>query len=460
MDEFAVRDLRQAVASVAPDELIQLCQELLRRPGVSGREGDVARFVAESMRSLGYDSVVIDSYGNVVGEIVFSAEGPRLLLTAQMDHVDAGDAAEWSKYPFGAFIEENRIYGRAASDQKGALAAMMLAASLLKRDRSGALKGRLFVAGAVHQETFERVASKAIGDFTDPDCVIVGEASGLLLERGQRGRAEIRVDVFGRMAHSSHPEFGVNAADVMIEFLSFLKNRFNPPRDAFLGEGILVLTNLFSSPSYNRESSQREARPDSSAIPERCTAVFDRRLLLGETLESVVRQFEEIVQEAVRVLPELRAKVSYPVMEDRCYTGAPIRGSHYAPAWTIPSGTPFLRELSAALEGAGLRFEVSALPGFGTNGCYYAAERMLPTAVYGPSRRELVHTVDEYIEIDALVDSCRGYYAMAERLLTSRAAGKGASSASQAAGRPVGRQGKERVSAKEEKRRKVHGAAG
>ena len=420
MEEFCVRDLRQGPVSAKKDDLIQLCQELLRRPGVSGREGDVARFVAESMRSLGFDSVVIDSYGNVVGEIVFSREGPRLLLTAQMDHVDAGDVAEWSKYPFGAFIEENRIYGRAASDQKGALAAMMLAGALLKRERSEGLHGRLFVAGAVHQETFERVASKAIGDLTDPDCVIVGEASDLALERGQRGRAEIRVDVFGRMAHSSHPEFGVNAADMMVHFISFLKKRFTPPCDEFLGEGILVLTNLFSSPSYNREVSQREARPDSSALPERCTAVFDRRLLHGETLESVIQEFKEILNDASCVIPELRAKVSYPVMEDRCYTGAPIRGSHYAPAWTIPRDTPFLCLLSEALADAGLSSEISTLPGFGTNGCHYAAERLLPTVVYGPSRKELVHTVDEYIEIDALTDSCRGYCAMAERILTSR----------------------------------------
>ena len=132
------------------------------------------------------------------------------------------------------------------------------------------------------------------------------------------------------------------------------------------------------------------------------------------------------------------------MMEDRCYTGAPIRGSHYAPAWTIPSDAPFLRVLSAALEEAGLCPDVSARPGFGTNGCHYAAERLLPTVVYGPSRRELVHTVDEYIEIDALVDSCRGYFAMAERLLASRT---------------LCGQGKKRVSVKEEKRRKVHGAA-
>ncbi|MDI9371204.1 MAG: YgeY family selenium metabolism-linked hydrolase [Synergistaceae bacterium] len=412
------RRLSQTALSAGPDDLVQLCRELIRRPGISGREGEVARFTVESMRSLGFDSVTVDSYGNVVGEIVFGGDGPRLLLTAQMDHVDAGDAAEWTKYPFGAFIEDGRIYGRAASDQKGALAAMMTAASALKRESGDDLRGSLFVAGAVHQETFEREASRAIADLVEPDCVIVGEASDLALERGQRGRVEIRIDVIGRMAHSSHPEHGVNAGDVMVRFLTFLKARFRPPKDDFLGEGILVLTSLSSSPCISSGDDGCEPRPDGGAIPERCTALFDRRLLSGETLEGVARQFDEIVAEASRAIPELRAEVSLPVMEDRCYTGAPIRGSRFAPAWTMPAGSPFLQSLSRALDDAGLRSEISSRPGFGTNGCHYAAERNIPTVIYGPSRRELVHTVDEYIDIDALLGSCAGYGAMARMLLT------------------------------------------
>jgi putative selenium metabolism hydrolase len=415
------RGISQAIVPAGPDYLIHLCRELLRRPGVSGREGEVARFTAESMRSLGFDSVTVDSYGNVVGEVLFSDAGPRLLLTAQMDHVDAGDAAEWTKYPFGAFIEGGRIYGRAASDQKGALAAMMTAASILKREGGDRLRGRLFVAGAVHQETFERVASKSIADLTGPDCVIVGEASDLMLERGQRGRAEIRVEVLGRMAHSSHPEFGVNAGDVMVRFLSFLKGHFKPPKDDFLGEGILVLTSLSSSPSRCAGEDGREPRLDGGAIPERCTALFDRRLLSGETLEGVACQFDEIVGDASRAIPDLRAEVSLPVMEDRCYTGAPIRGNRFAPAWTVPEESPFLRTLSLALDEAGLRSRISPRPGFGTNGCHYAAERGIPTAIYGPSRRELVHTVDEYIDIKSLLDSCAGYVAMARRVLAEGA---------------------------------------
>jgi acetylornithine deacetylase/succinyl-diaminopimelate desuccinylase-like protein len=107
-------------------------------------------------------------------------------------------------------------------------------------------------------------------------------------------------------------------------------------------------------------------------------------------------------------------------MEDRCYTGAPIRGNHYAPAWALPEESPFLKVLSDALSEEGLPHRVSDRPGFGTNGCHFAVERKVPTVIYGPSRRELVHGVDEYIEIRELLGACRGYYAMAGRLLSGR----------------------------------------
>ena len=391
------------------EDLIQLCRELLRRPAVSGREGEVARFTADVMTALGYDRVTTDSYGNVVGTMVFSGEGERVLLISQMDHVDVGDAAEWSKYPYGAFIEDGRIFGRAASDQKGALSAMVMAGAFLKTDLGRSLKGTLSVAAAVHQETFENVASRAIADTVDPTCVLVGEASSLLLERGQRGRAEIRLDTFGKMAHSSHPEYGINAADTMNALLAFLKQQFTPPRDPFLGEGILVITSLYTSPAGA-----------SGAVPEKCTAVFDRRLLRGETLEGTAGELRTLIARAGEQIPGLRARVSFPVMEDRCYTGAPIRGNHYAPAWVLSEESSFLKVLSGALAEAGLPHSVSDRPGFGTNGCHFAVERKVPTVIYGPSRRELVHGVDEYIEIRELLGACRGYYAMAGGLLSGR----------------------------------------
>lgn len=393
------------------ENLVRLCRELIRRPAVSGREGEVARFISNTMITFGYDRVTTDSYGNVVGVISFSGGGERVLLTSQMDHVDVGDPAEWSRYPYGAFMDEGRIYGRAASDQKGALAAMIMAGAFLRSDMAGKLEGELFVGASVHQETFENVASSAIADSVNPSCVIIGEASSLQLERGQRGRAEFRIDTFGKTAHSSHPEYGVNAADTMTALLTYIKEHFTPPSDPFLGEGILVLTNLYTTPAAV-----------GGAIPEKCSAVLERRLLTGETLRGAAGDIEDLIARASVHIPGLRAEVSFPVIEDRCYTGAPIRGRHYAPAWAIPEDSPYLAVLSGALREKGLPSKISDRPGFGTNGCQFAAERGLPTVIYGPSRRELVHGVDEYIETAELVGACSGYLAMAGRLLSTAAA--------------------------------------
>lgn len=388
------------------NDLIQLCRELLRRPGVSGKEGDVARFTADAMRSLGYDRVTVDSYGSVIGTMVFSPGGERVLLTSQMDHVDAGDAADWSRYPFGAFMEDDRIYGRAASDQKGALSAMIMAGALIKEEWGHNLRGELSVAASVHQETFENVASRAIADALEPTCAIIGEASSLQLERGQRGRAEIKISTYGKPAHSSHPEWGVNAAVTMTALIDFIHDNFIPPSDPFLGEGILVLTNLYTTRATV-----------GGVIPEKCTAIFDRRLLGGETLEGAAGELRVLIKKAAEQIPGLKAKVSFPVEEDWCYTGVPIRGNHYARAWEQPADSPFFQALSGALKDAGLPSGVSPRPGFGTNGCHFAAERKIPTAIYGPSRRELVHGVDEYIEVSELVGACDGYCAMGRRLL-------------------------------------------
>ena len=44
-----------------------------------------------------------------------------------------------------------------------------------------------------------------------PDLVVIGEASNLDLKIGQRGRTRVFIDIFGKPAHSAHPEKGINA---------------------------------------------------------------------------------------------------------------------------------------------------------------------------------------------------------------------------------------------------------
>lgn len=389
------------------EDLVGLCQELVKRPSISGHERKIASFIREMMLSLGYDKVETDYYGNVIGTITFPNEGKCLLMEAQMDQVEVQDPSEWTYYPFGAFVENGRIYGRGASDQKGSLSAMLFAAAALKEDLCSSLGGKIVVAATVHQERFEGVSSHLVASKYNPDMVIIGEASGLKLERGQRGRAEIVVETLGKMAHSANPEYGVNAAMQMVFLLSYISRFFTPQRDPFLGDGILELTNLISFPERN-----------TGAIPDRCRAVFDRRLLLNDTREGVLSQLTDIISKASGEDKHIKARVRISRFEDSCYTGVPIKGEHFAPAWLLPEDHSFVRMALKGLGRVGLPQVLSEGAGFGTNGCYYGGEIGIPTIAFGPSMESLAHITDEYIEIEQLFKGYLGYYGISREVLS------------------------------------------
>lgn len=89
---------------------------------------------------------------------------------------------------------------------KGAVAAMCVAAKYFKEDFGNDFAGEIYIAGVVHEECFEGVASREVSKNIKPDYVIIGEASNLNIKIGQRGRAEIIVETFGKSCHSANPE--------------------------------------------------------------------------------------------------------------------------------------------------------------------------------------------------------------------------------------------------------------
>jgi len=387
------------------NELIEFCREMVSRPSLSGDEGEVAHLVAETMRSLKYDQVEMDHYGNVIGRMIFADGGPRILFEGHMDHVDVGSREAWSHDPYGAEVSEGRIWGRATSDMKGALAAMVVAADLL-RSKGENLRGELIVAGSVHEECFEGVASESIAKLTSPDYVVIGEASGLNLMRGQRGRAEIVMETYGKSAHSSNPSVGINAIKTMLPLLLNVEKEFIPHTHPFLGEGILEVTDIISSPY-----------PGASVIPDRCRVTFDRRLLAGETQDQVLAQISRIVRGVAAFEPKLKAQVFIARGSAKCYTGETIEAERFAPGWLFEEDHPIVRMALAGLRSVGLNPGISHYS-FCTNGSYYAGKAGIPTVGFGPSREELAHVVDEYVEIEQLVSACEGYAGIAESVLS------------------------------------------
>lgn len=390
------------------ERLVRFCSDIIRIPSLSGREGRVAGYIGERMKKSGFDAVDVDKYGNVIGRITLGKGGRRILLEGHMDHVEVSDPSKWTVEPFGGEIRDGRIWGRATTDMKGNLAAMIEAASFLKEDLAGGLDGEIFVAGSVHEECFEGVASEEIGKSCRPDCVVIGEPSGLTLKRGQRGRAEVVLETFGKNAHSSNPSVGINAVKKMMKAILAIEEGFSPERHPVLGEGILEVTDVISSPY-----------PGASVVPDRCRATFDRRLLEGEDRDAVLAQVKDLIERTGREDHQFRAEVKLAVGEDKCYTGEPIRVERFAPGWLFPEDHSFVQEALQGLKSVGQDPEVSHYY-FCTNGSYYAGKAGIPTVGYGGSLETLAHVDDEYIEIGHLVKACEGFYGIIRSALGAR----------------------------------------
>ncbi|MGC9311107.1 MAG: YgeY family selenium metabolism-linked hydrolase [Sediminispirochaetaceae bacterium] len=386
------------------DELIALCRDLVRIPGLSGEEGAAAELVRGTMHELCFDEVLSDEYGNVIGKIRGTGRGPTVLFDGHMDTVGIGNPADWKHDPYGAEIENGRIYGRGASDMKGALAAMIYGVSRLVDKRP---RGDVYVSASVFEELFEGAALKKILAEIAADYVIIGEASELDLKTGQKGRAEIKITAFGRSGHAAHPGDAVNAVYGMQAVIAALRN-MDLPEDSHLGRGVMELTDIISAPY-----------PGSSVIPSECTATYDRRLVTGETGGSVLSEIGALIADLEDEDPELRAEASIAAGNGECYTGAVFSAERFFPAWYFDQDRPFVTAALDALRAAGIDAALDTY-GFCTNGSASAGELGIPTLGFGPSRENQAHVADEYIEIDQLVQAARGYAALAEALTEMR----------------------------------------
>lgn len=382
--------------AIDADALADFTLQLVGAASPSGEEGAVARLVAEEMERLGLRTEV-DALGNVTGTIE-AGPGPTVLIDSHMDTVGVTEPDAWNHSPTGERVG-GRLYGRGTMDMKGPLAASLHGAAALRHTLR---RGKVVVSASVAEEMVEGPALAALAQHLHPDYVIICEATSLQLAQGQRGRAEIRVEVSGRPSHSSRPDLGINAAEAMVDVIMALR-ALPAPRHPVLGAGILVLTDIISRPY-----------PGLSVVPDYCVATFDRRTLPGETEESVLAPIRTAVN---RALAETGATGQVAIAEDdfQTYTGAEIRAPNFAPAWFSPESSPIVRRVLAGMERAGLPPTLTHYA-FCTNGSGTAGRLGIPTVGFGPGDEALAHRSDEYVEIDDLVAAARGYASITQSL--------------------------------------------
>lgn len=386
------------------DKVVSLTQKLIKTKSYSGQEEPMIEVLKKTFQQYGFDDYQVDKYGSIVGRIKGNRPGKRILFDSHVDTVEVPNPEKWTVDPFGGQIKDGKIYGRGASDMKGALAASIIGVAEFARITNKDFPGEIYVSGGVHEECFEGIAAREISKYVKPDYVVIGEASELNIKIGQKGRGEIVFEVFGKPAHSATPDKGINAVYKSADLIKRIEE-LETKHDQYLGYGILELVDIKSSPY-----------PGASVVPDYCRITYDRRLLVGETKDSVLEPLERLIEEMKKEDPEFEAKVFYSVGEEKCWTGRKIRGERFFPGWRFDESENFIQEVYKGIKEMDLNPEISQYP-FCTNGSHFAGEAGIKTFGYGPSRENLAHTIDEYIEIEQLVKAIDGYYGIIKALL-------------------------------------------
>ena len=383
-------------ATINPQSVIELCQKLVQCKTLIGDEQAAADLLGAEMQALNYDQVIIDTNGSVVGVIEGGKPGPTLLFDSHIDTVGITSLESWRYPPFSGDVVGKRLYGRGASDMKGAAAGMVIAAASVDREE---IAGRVVISASVMEEVLEGRALQTVMDEFPPDFVVICEPSDLKLVHASRGRAEIVIETFGVSGHTSIPDQGVNAVHAMLPVVEAIA-QIDLPVDDMLGKGVMELTDMISSPY-----------PGYSVIPDGCRATYDRRLVLGESWESVQASLA-----GLPTIPGARVEVSLVEKSYRAYTGNELKMAKWFPAWAFPRDHNFVQTAAQGLQNAGLSVEYDVYR-FCTNGAFSAGVAGVPTIGFGPSTSALCHIVDEYIELDALVNAAKGYIGIIEAVL-------------------------------------------
>ncbi|MEO5951204.1 MAG: M20/M25/M40 family metallo-hydrolase [Chloroflexia bacterium] len=376
------------------DGMVKFAQDLIGRPSLPGKEKAVADRVVEEMKSLGYDDVWVDGTGNVIGVIHARNTGDRtkrsVMFNTHMDQVDVGDHARWPYPPFDGTVKDGHIYGRGSSDLKGALAAQVYAGALLV-NKDIPLYNDIYVSGVVQEEIGGHGAAN-LAEQVKTDYVVVGEPSANALALGHRGRFEIHVIVQGKSVHASVPQSGINPLYSMSRFLLALEGlRFDPdPNHPALGATSVAPT-LFSTDQVS-----------ANVVPGESKVVLDIRNPPGHSPDAILEVIQGLLREALT--DGATGSASIPPTTMTSYTGHTRTYRIPAVPFGLAPDSHLAIESQAIVSKALGREAPTQLWRFATDAGHFVAGGM-EVIGFGPGYEEVIHTVNERISIDLMVES-------------------------------------------------------
>ena len=201
---------------------VGLTRRLVDIDSTTGREGEVAAWLAGLLRNDGYQVTEQPVTAGRFNLYAHLGTPPQIVLSTHFDCVPPF---------FPSRVERGLVFGRGACDAKGIIAAQIAAAELLRA--SGETRfALLFLAGEERGSDGARVANEHAP--AGIHYLINGEPTDNRLGAATRGVLRVRLHAAGRAAHSAFPELGDSAIDKLLDALMVIRG-IALPDDPILG---------------------------------------------------------------------------------------------------------------------------------------------------------------------------------------------------------------------------------
>lgn len=378
-----------------------LLADLVRIPSPYFEEEKIMEFAHDWLEREGvptgfhrfHEKKVYDYRGtNVIGTLEGTLPGPVIVLNGHLDTVKL--CAGWTRDPFGASVEGNRMYGLGACDMKSGCAAIMLALREFMKDPLP-FSGKILYSLVCDEEgPFGLGTDALILDGlipADADVAVITEPSSAFADApfpsmclGARGGWNYSVRVRGRSAHGAQPEKGINAVSEAAGILLELE-KTQLGKHEKLGPGSICCVDFHGGGA-------------TLSVPDEAFFSVFRHIVVGESRETVLREAEAAIKKAgIRGKAEVR------------FREAPHEECDGFPAYVVPEDNPYAMEMASAMkEVTGNRPEIRYFSSVG-DFCYTGGRLNIPTLVVGPQGGNF-HAADEYVEIGSVTATTRILY--------------------------------------------------
>ncbi|OOS00279.1 acetylornithine deacetylase [Haemophilus paracuniculus] len=288
-----------------------------------------------------------------------------LLLAGHTDTVPF-DEGKWTFDPFQLTEKNGKFYGLGTADMKGFFAFIVDVVSQL--DLKNLRKPLRILATADEETTMLGARTFAQHTHIRPDCAIIGEPTSLQPIRAHKGHIGQAVRITGKSGHSSDPDRGINAIEVMHHATSELMKMRDLLREKYHNE-------LFQVPYPTMNFGNIHGGDAINRICACCELQFDLRPLPNLDLNAL----NELVHQHLRPLIEQYG--------DRIE----IRALHEGiPGYECEHSAQVVQVVEKLL---GEKCEA-------VNYCTEAPfiQQLCPTLVLGPGSIEQAHQPDEFLD--------------------------------------------------------------